>query len=143
MAERKPRKASAARKALELIVDFVFEDGLFFIAIENIGERPAYRVAIKFDHPIVGSPERTVISDLPLFRNIEFLAPRKKITTFVDSSTAYFQNNPARISATISHIDERGKRHKATIVHDLSIYKDIGYIAKPSPKQSVATNETR
>jgi hypothetical protein len=142
MAERKPRKTSTAR-ALQVIVDFIFEDGLFFIAIENIGERPAYRVAIKFDRPIVGSPEHIVISDLPLFRNIEFLAPRKKITTFVDTSTAYFQNNPARISATISHIDERGKRHKATIVHDLSIYKDIGYIERHSPTQSVATNKTR
>jgi hypothetical protein len=50
-----------------VIVDFVFDRGLLFISIKNIGERPAFAVRVEFSTRIVGI-EGTEISALPLFR---------------------------------------------------------------------------
>ena len=81
---------SAAEHESDVIVDFVFEEGVLYVTVANIGERPALKVSCRFEpgfHGLGGSVE---ISRLPLFRNIEYLAPRKEIRTLVDSTAAYF-----------------------------------------------------
>lgn len=115
----------------EVIVDFIFEDGLLFIAVENIGPKPAYKVAVRFNRKIFGAGGKVEISSQALFKNIEFLAPHKAITTFVDTSSGYFaRKQPDKISATVSWRDAAGWAFKSVINHDLSIYKDIAYIRK-------------
>ena len=115
-------------------MDFVFDRGLFYIAIENIGEGPALKVTTKFDQKITGAGGTQDITSLPLFQNIEFLAPHKSITTFLDTSTAYFgRGEPRKISVTISYRGLDQKRYHVTIHHDLGIYEDIGYVTSPQP----------
>jgi hypothetical protein len=79
-----PRDRTGARP--EVIVDVLFDDGLLFIAVQNIGDRPALDVSVAFDKPIHGVNGTIEISSLSLFRNIAFLAPRKSIQTFLDTS---------------------------------------------------------
>lgn len=74
----------------EVIVDFVFEDGLLFVSLRNIGSRPAYAVSTRFDKPFRGLHGTRTISELRLFRRLEFLAPGREIRAFLDSSAAYF-----------------------------------------------------
>jgi hypothetical protein len=113
----------------EVIVDFIFEEGLFFIAIKNIGDSPAYDVSVVFDKKFSGVEGTKSVSVLPLFRNISFLAPQKEIKTFLDSSASYFaRRQPTKIRATISFRDNSGAAHKSVVKHDLEIYRDIGYI---------------
>ena len=113
----------------EVIVDFIFEDGLLFIAVKNIGALPAYQVSTQFDNEFRGVAGEKKISDLALFKCIEFLPPQKEIRTFLDSSAAYFDRYEAeKISARITYQDSRKKRYVNTIDHNLEIYKDIGYI---------------
>ena len=113
----------------DVIVDFVFEKGLFFIAIENIGEAPAYRVSVTFSHDIRGVGGSKGISDMPLFRRIEFMPPRKKITTFLDTSASYFKREqPLNIDTIVTFTNRKRKRFRHTIKHNLEIYRDIGYI---------------
>jgi hypothetical protein len=127
--EGKPKRSGLSEP--DVIVDFVFDDGLLFIAISNISEQPAYNVSMKFDCQIYGSGGKDV-GALPLFRNIEFLAPHKTITTFLDSSGSYFSSGgPTKISARISYQDFRGTKKVATINHDLEIYREIGFIRRP------------
>ena len=38
----------------EVIVDVVFEDGLFFLSVANIGDRPALDVQTTFNRKLVG-----------------------------------------------------------------------------------------
>src|SRR5688572_29119458 len=117
----------------EVIVDFIFDNGLFFISIENIGDRPALKVVTTFEPKIFGLQGSREISSLPLFQLIEFLAPRKAIKTLLDSSAAYFaRNEPTRISANIAYSDSSQTRYTTTIHHDLEIYKDIAYISNAS-----------
>jgi len=130
-----PRETRMARP--DVIVDFIFEDGLLFIAVENIGDRPALKVSTRFDPPITGLEGRLTVTDLPLFRNIEFLAPHKTIRTFLDTSVSYFRRGePTQIRISLAYQDMNRKRYRATIQHDLAIYQDIGYIRRPDARES-------
>ena len=119
-----PRKL--APKTPQVIVDFIFDHGLFFIAVKNISDQPAYKVSVKFSHKILGLGGTREVTALPLFRNIEFLAPQKGITTFLDSSDSYFaRKQPTKIKMQVSYRDAEGEKHSVEITHDLEIYRDL------------------
>jgi hypothetical protein len=112
-----------------VIVDFVFDEGMLFIAIENIGEKPALNVSIRFDHAFRGLGGIQVIPDLALFHGIRFLAPRRRITTFVDATAAYFaRREPTDLMARIAYSDAAGTAYDDVIRHDLAIYRDLPYL---------------
>ena len=116
----------------DVIVDFLFEEGALFVEIQNIGSQPATQVHVAFDPGFKGLGGAASISELPLFRNIEFLAPSRPIRTLLDSSAAYFaRQEPERITATISYLDRSGREYSCSILHDLSIYRDIAFPSKP------------
>ena len=116
----------------DVIVDFLFEDGMLFVAVQNIGSQPALRVHVAFEPLFKGLGGITSIPELPLFRNIEFLAPSRSIRTLLDSSAAYFaRKEPEKISATASYSDRSGQKFSCTMLHDLTIYRDIAFIPKP------------
>ena len=118
-----------ARGRPEVIVDFLFDHGLFHVAVANVGDAPAYQVAVKFDKKFHGLGGGREVSALPLFRRIQFLAPHKRIETFLDSSSAYFQRRePTRITALINFRDASRRRFERSVTHDLSIYKDVAYL---------------
>lgn len=113
----------------DVIVDFIFEKGLFFISIENIGKASAHEVKVFFDKKITGLEGEKQITELPLFSDLLFLPPGKKITTFLDSSAAYFDREEATsITASIVFRNRAGKALKNIIRHNLEIYKEIGYL---------------
>jgi hypothetical protein len=115
----------------EVILDIIFEDGLFFILIKNLGSRPAFNVRIKFSNKIIGINGTKVISDLPLFSGIDFLAPGKEIKTFLDTSASYFENEqPAKFNVEISYQNSEGKKISGRINHNMEIYREIGFIKK-------------
>ncbi len=115
----------------DVILDVIFEDGLLFLSIRNIADGPAYKVLVHFDERILGLEGTKEISDMPLFRNLEFLAPGKEIRTFLDSSASYFgRKQPTDIVAHISFQDADGAIHTRTIHHNLDIYRSIGYVQK-------------
>ena len=121
----------------DVIVDFVFEDGLLFVAVQNIGSQPALRVQVAFDPAFMGLDGSTSIAELPLFRNIEFLAPSRTIRTLLDSSAAYFaRQEPVRITAAISYSDRSGQKFSCVILHDLAIYRDLAFVTKSERSSS-------
>ena len=127
-----PPSASIAKGAAalpEVIVDFRFEQGLLYIALENISAVPAYRVSVRFDKTFRGLDGNCEISSLRLFRRVEFLAPQRRIETLLDSSRAYFQRRePTSIKAIVTFRDAAGKAHTREILHDLKIYQDLTYV---------------
>ena len=128
--QTKPKRSELSEP--DVIVDFIFDDGLFFIAISNLSDRPAYEVSVKFDCRIYGFGGKDICA-LPLFGNIEFLAAHKTITTFLDSSGSYFnRGGPTKISARVAYHDFLGTKKVATIRHDLEIYREIGFIRRPA-----------
>ena len=126
--------------APEVILDFIFDRGLFFVAVENIGDTPAHKVSVHFNQPLRGLGGRVDIANLALFKNIEFLAPHKSIATFLDSSRAYFERgDPVKIKAEVAYFDGEGHSYGGPIEHDLEIYRDIIYLNRPEPGQETVS----
>ncbi len=124
-----PGHKAAQRRRPDVIVDFVFDRGLLFISIKNIGDQPAFAVRVQFSSRLMGVGGTREISALPLFHNLEFLAPQKEIVTFFDTSASYFCSGQAtNISARITARDSNGARRVVTIRHNLEIYREIGYV---------------
>ena len=123
----------AEERESNVIVDFIFEEGVLYVTVTNIGERPALKVSCRFEPGFRGLGGSADISRLPLFRNIEYLAPRKEIRTLVDSSAAYFaRKEPTKLQVTVTYRDESGTRHQTAIAHDLGIYRDLAYVVPGS-----------
>ena len=113
----------------EVIVEFLFDRGLFLISLRNIGDRPATGVSVKFDKKIVGPDRQKDISSLPLFRNLDFLGPGREIVAFLDSSSSYFRRKqPTKISARITYSDPEKQKYEVTINHDLEVYRELPYL---------------
>ena len=118
----------------EVILDVVFDRGLLFLVVANIGDRPAHGVRIKFDKPFSGVGGATKMQRLALFRKLEFLAPRKSISVFLDRSASYFaRDEPTQLTAAVSWRTAAGERRSSTIHHDLEIYRDLGFIDREVP----------
>lgn len=113
----------------EVIVDFVFEEGLLFVRVENIGARPAHGVTVEFEPAFTGLGGTRKVAALALFHNLRFLAPRRAIMTFLDSSAAYFgRGEPTRIRATVRYGDGDEGEFEESIEHDLEIYREIAWV---------------
>jgi hypothetical protein len=119
----------------EVILDIVFDRGLLFLVVVNNGDRPAHSVRIKFDKPFGGVGGTKKMQRLALFRRLEFLAPRKSISVFLDRSASYFaREEPTQLTAAVSWRTSTGERRSSTIHHDLEIYRDLGFIEREVPQ---------
>jgi hypothetical protein len=123
----------------DVILDVLFDRGLLFLVVENLGDRPAHAVRIKFDQPFSGVGGAKKMQRLALFRKLEFLAPHKAIEVFLDRSAAYFaRDEPTQLTAAISWRTPEGARCGTTVHHDLEIYRDLGFIEREVPRAGQA-----
>ena len=111
-----------------VILDTVFEDGLLYITIQNILDRPAYRVSVKFHKPFFGNEGQKNITELQIFKRIEYLAPFKLIRIFIDTSEAFFQSKQStRITGELTYTNADGTPFVSPVIHNINIYKDLTY----------------
>jgi hypothetical protein len=123
-----------ARFDADVILDVVFDRGLLFLVVQNIGDSAAHRVRIKFDKPFGGVGGTKKMQRLALFRRLEFLAPHKSISVFLDRSASYFAGDePTQLPAAVSWRTSAGERRSSTIHHDLEIYRDLGFVEREVP----------
>jgi hypothetical protein len=121
----------------EVILDVVFERGLLFLVVANIGNRPAREVRIRFRRAFSGLGGTRKMHKLALFGRLEFLAPHKSIEVFLDRSASYFaRGEPTELTATIAWRTGDGEPRRATVHHDLEIYRDLAYIEREVPARA-------
>jgi len=131
-ARKDSRRAGVPSRRPDVIVDFIFEDGLLFISVQNIGAAPALETSVSFSSRLMGVGGSKEISALPLFKKIAFLPPGKVITTFLDVAASYVaRGEPTTLSARAAFRDDDGRRYTRVIRHDLEIYREVGYVLKP------------
>ncbi len=131
------------RDVPNVIVDFIFEEGLFYIAVKNIGSESAYNVTTKFSHHFKGVGGEKDVSNFAMFRKIEFMPPGKEIKTFLDTSHSYFKREePTNISLVVYFTNSAGKRFSNKIKHNLNIYKEVGWINKTTSGEVINGKET-
>jgi len=124
----------AGLAAVDVILDVVFERGLLFLALRNLGTEPALKVSCAFEKPLRGLGGTREVSAQRLFRNVELLAPGRELRTLLDTSAAYFaRREPTRIRVTVTWRTPAGERRAARIAHDLSIYRDLAYPTEGAP----------
>ena len=128
-------KISAGSRGPDVIVEFLLEQGNLSVAVRNSGDLPALKIAVQFNKKIIGLGGAKEISDLALFKSVEFLGPGREIVAFVDASSSYFaRKQPTKIIARITYTDLNKQKYDQTIFHDLAIYRDIPYLSSPSDK---------
>jgi len=121
----------------DVILDVVFDRGLLFLVLANVGDRPARSVRVKFAGPLTGVGGSKRIDRLALFRKLEFLAPHKSIEVFLDRSAAFFaREEPTALRVAVSWRTAEGERRTTTIDHDLEVYRDLGYIEREVPHRA-------
>ncbi|MGH9871136.1 MAG: hypothetical protein ACRD9S_01580 [Pyrinomonadaceae bacterium] len=140
MAERKSQRtqskepsptsnADVAPGRPEVILEFLFDRGLLYISVRNIGNQPGIGVSVKFDKKILGLGGTKEISAMAVFKNIEFLGPQREILSLLDSSSSYFKRKqPTKISALVTYQDLEKRRYEISIKHDLEIYRDLVFV---------------
>jgi hypothetical protein len=122
-----PTTDSTSVSRPEVIVDFVVDDGLLTIQLKNIGSRSAYLVKTEFDKPFYGLGGAKCISEMRVFRKVDFMPPGKEFSQFVDSLSGYAKRKqPMRVVATVSYRANDGSQFQDRIVHDLRVYLELG-----------------
>lgn len=119
-----------------VILDVEFDRGLLFFNLKNATDQPVFNVVTKFNSKIFCPPasghSNLELGELPIFKGITFLAPKKEIRVFIDSLVSYMTRGmPMLISFTIDFDGPDGSHAHYNINHNLSIYRGIGYIEKP------------
>jgi hypothetical protein len=116
----------------DVVLDVEFERGLFFLVLENLGERPAYGVRVRFDAPLTGLGGERRIDRLQLFRRLEFLGPGREIRVLLDRSALFFaREQETAFEARVTWRTEEDERRSRTIRHDLGAYRDFPYLEVP------------
>ena len=112
-----------------VVLDVVFDEGLLYLELANLSNRPALNVSCSFDPALVDLQGRDV-SKLPLFRHVEFLGPGRRIRTLLDSSAGYFgREAPTRVTVVVEYERPDAPRDRTTITHDLEIFRDLLYLS--------------
>jgi len=134
--------------AFDVVVDFIFDRGLFFISVKNTTDKPVFNIRSVFNKKIFGVPDdkrpgqRINVATLPMFKNISFLAPHRELKTFLDTSHSYFKRKqPAKITVRYTYQNSRGFNFVNSVVHDLNIYKQMSYIKRLNPAFTNYTKE--
>ena len=127
---RSPKRSRTDLARPDVIVDFYCSEGFLFISLKNIGARSAYNVRTVFDQSLLGLGGRKQISDLQLFRKVEFIPPGKEFSQFIDPIATWFrQRHPNRYVITVQYQDREGNSFEERIPHNLEIYRDLGTIS--------------
>jgi hypothetical protein len=131
---QKPDVPATDDRRPEVVLDVVFEDGLLFLAVSNLGDAPALRVSCRFGGKLRGLGGTKDVSRLALFENIEFLPPGREIRTLLDTTASYFaRDEPTRLSVTTAYADAGGRSYETTVDHDLAIYRELAYVPRGVP----------
>lgn len=110
-----------------VVVDVVFEDGVLYLELTNLADRPALNVACSFDPPVVDLQGRDV-SQLRVFRRVEFLGPRRRVRTLLDSVPGYFgRKGPPRVAVSVEYERPGTPRRVVDVMHDLELYRELAY----------------
>jgi hypothetical protein len=117
----------------DVILDVEFEDGLLFLVLENFGFGTAHAVRVRFAEPLRGLGGERRIDRLRIFRQLELLAPRRRIRIFLDRSALFFaREEPTQLEARIAWRTDDGERRSRTVRHDLDAYRDFPYLEVPT-----------
>jgi hypothetical protein len=112
-----------------VVVDIVFEAGVLYLELANLADRPALNVSCTFD-PRLADVEGRDVAELPLFRNVPFLGPRRTLRTLLHSHAGFFAGKtPTRLTIVVEYERPNEPRRATEVAHDLEVFRDLAFLA--------------
>ncbi len=100
---------------------------MLYLELTNLADRPALNVECSFDPPLVDVQGRDV-SQLRVFRRVEFLGPRRRVRTLLDSVPGYFgRKGPPQVAVSVEYERPGAPRTAVNVTHDLELYRELTY----------------
>ena len=107
------------------LLDIDAGDGSLHFVLENIGCLPAHTVRVRFSRAVRDLAGLRV-GDNPLYTQLGFLAPGRRLPLFVDTLTGYLQRRqPMCFDVRLAWCDDAGTPRRRTISHDLTAWTQL------------------
>lgn len=111
-----------------LSVDFIPDNGLMFVIIANYQSFALRNCRISFSQTLP-TVDGKKLNHLKIFRNLEYLAPGRRIPVFVGEPVTFLESlRDKKITVQIKYKLPDGANKSYSINHDLSIYEDLPQI---------------
>jgi hypothetical protein len=109
----------------DVIFDVEITAGTLHFVLANIGPAPAHAVRVRFSR-VLRDVAGLRINDNPLFTQLEFLAPGRRVRHFIDTLAGYAQRRqPMRFEVKLDWRDDAGHPHRRTLTHDLAAWSAL------------------
>lgn len=108
-------------------LDVVFDEGLMFFELCNVGQHSVTNIRVAFDKPLLGI-DNVDISKLNIFNYLAFLPAGKRIRILLDTAQS-FQLKRQRSTLKVTLRWKSGRTALKTIVrHDFRAYADFPHV---------------
>ena len=105
-----------------MILDVEVDGGALHLVLACIGPAPAHAVRVRFSR-VLRDLAGLRLNDNPLFTQLEFIAPGKRVRLFVDTLAGYAQRRqPMRFEVKLEWRDDEGETHRRSLTHDLAAW---------------------
>lgn len=109
-----------------LVLDFVVQEGKVFFCMRNLSKHPATNLSFKFSQPLMARNGYLRVDKLPLFKHLDYFAPKKEIRLFVDSVTSFLAHHPERkMTIHVKYVDQDSKKYVQSFKHDLELFNQL------------------
>ncbi|PXV70123.1 hypothetical protein C8C78_101120 [Halanaerobium congolense] len=99
------------------------------LIIENIGNGPAYNISFEVSKDFI-IPSDEKLSELPIMKKIEYMAPSQKIQFFL-ASMIDDKDNPKKFTITANYENKNGKEYTSEYIVDFNKFKGLTQLGKP------------
>lgn len=122
---REPRKPKKTENP-DVVLDVSLRERVLYLVISNRRDHPVRDVRVTFRRELAGLGGEVLISDLPLWTHLDYMAPGRIIEVPLDRVEVYFaREKNTKITATVAYKDPEGTRFQAVINHDLAAYRNF------------------
>lgn len=112
-------------RACDLILDVELVRGVLHFVLATIGTQPVHAVRARFSRTIRDLSGAS-LNDSPLFTQLEFLGPGRRVPMMIDALAAYRQRRqPMRFDVRLAWRGDDGRSHARVITHDLDAWLSV------------------
>ena len=108
----------------EVVLDVEQRAGAFVLVLANTGTSTAFCPQVEFDRTLVGL-QGSVVSDLPVWRDLPMLRPGHQIEILLDLLLAGRGEEQNSFTATVTYLDGEERAYSRTYTHDLALHLSI------------------
>lgn len=106
----------------DVVLDVEIDRGALHFVLANLGDAPAHALRVGFSRSLRDLAEQR-LNDNPLFTQLEFLPPGRRVVLLVDSLAGYLQRRqPPRFEVKLAWQDDAGRAMRRRLTHDLGAW---------------------